>query len=476
MDREPQQNHNPSPATGLGQGPQLPLEILRMVMETIGMGLEGKIMFGLMRDTRDRKQTQTTLRSAMMVNKTWASEAIRVLWKHPTVKALSRIEDRNRRQFYAGYVEKLQLSYCHAFTRVSDERVGAYSKLEKVELPRLKRVSLKYFYGEGEDVGLGVDSCIVSSLEEVEFQGSYPDEDLIYLLQDRCSNLRRIAFEVRGFVYSDSGHNELAEFIRSYNYKSLRSIYLYSEEIQQVEAHEEILPQEENAERFILSRTAHDEQLLTSLANRDGLEELEMNTLFRFGTYKKVLKHIGQPFKDLRKFTFHTQAMPASFLISKLNPNSLTSLEISIDDIFLEVNPLPEFGRLVNLRNLQITYMQDKTLEKFPTSDLLPLKNLKHLRQLLICGDFPLSSKMTDDEFIPLVEHWPELEELQLDVDCDFSTATLTSLGQHCPRLKSISISGLFDLIDWIDIPRPLFPHLHQLTLVDLVDKEGESR
>ena len=65
----------------------LPPEILSIVMEYL-------------------RYDATALRSALLVNKTWAFEAIRVLWETPRVRDLAAIAE-DRRQFYADQVRDL---------------------------------------------------------------------------------------------------------------------------------------------------------------------------------------------------------------------------------------------------------------------------------------------------------------------------------------------------------------------------------
>ena len=88
--------------------------------------------------------------------------------------------------------------------------------------------------------------------------------------------------------------------------------------------------------------------------------------------------------------------------------------------------------------------------------------------------------KLTDEVFIPMVENWPELEVLDLRINSELSTSSLTSLGKLCPRLEDLLIDGAYDLTDWQNIPRPIFPQLYCLTIygsVDVfLDKEGESQ
>ena len=69
---------------------QLPTELLRMVMKLI----EWFGNFGHGYVDEEPIRARSTLRSALLVNKAWAAEAIRILWN----SALATIKDHDRRQ------------------------------------------------------------------------------------------------------------------------------------------------------------------------------------------------------------------------------------------------------------------------------------------------------------------------------------------------------------------------------------------
>ena len=361
------------------------------------------------------------------MNKTWAAEAISILWKNPPVTALAAIEDRDRRQFYASHVRKLDYYY-------KDKRTMAkYSTLREMEFPLLKSIDIRTSKNEPKEImRLCVEFCIRPGLEEVCFEGSGLDSKLLYLLRRQCPNLKKIAFLVDAFY--GSSIIDLTEFIDSC--KSLRSIDLDSKGSMQ-----DILEQRLGS-------------LLGSLANYNGLEKLHLNMIPKYETFSRVLGSVEQPFKDLRDLSMGpAEARSVSLLVSKPNPLSLTALDLIIDDTNLTINPLPQIGLLENLRNLTIRYEGRR-----PLSHILPLENLKCLRILDVSGS-PLVEEFTDEMFIPMVKNWPELVALQLEgQNSKLSITSLTSLGKHCPRLEACLIEGEYDLTDWQNIPRPIFP------------------
>ena len=420
---------------------------------------------------------RSTLLSVFLVNKAWAAEAIRILWKNPPVTALAAIKDRDRRQFYACHVQKLEVHHHEC-----KKWIAECSNLRDVTLPLLKFIGI---YAARDvpacDLHLCVECCMGPSLEIVSYQSFHLDSKILDLLRTQCPNLKRIAFLVDAF-HEPAGINALTELVDSC--KCLRSITLYSfNKDLLIEA----LGRLQEGSNTGDSGVQH-ERLLRSIAHCNGLEQLAMNTIHEYKTFSMVLRSLERPFEDLSRLSLWTvlETRSASLLVSKLNPRSLTYLDLNLRIDGITTNLLPLIcSRLVNLQHLSLNYVPlsrvDETERAFwtPLSDMLPLKNLKHLRHLTIHG-LLLLPKLTDEVFIPMVENWPKLDALELRTNSELSTTSLNSLGKLCPRLGYLSIDGAYDLTDWQNIPRPIFPHLWGLSIYGSVDcfldREGESQ
>ena len=412
---------------------------------------------------------RSTLRSALLVNKAWAVEAISILWRIPPVTALAAIKDRDRRQFYACHVRKLDVRHHEC-----EKWLAEYLTLSDVELPLLKFIDIDEARElSAFDMHLCLECCIRPSLEVVRFEGFDLDSEILYLLRIRCPNLKKIVFLVDVFYGKAAGISALAELIDSC--KSLRSIIFYSENLKQ--EYEFDIGYSGGQHEWLLAIGS----LLGSIAHCNGLEELKLNTIHEHRTFSGVLKSLEQPFNALRCLWMGVglETRSVSLLVSKLNPHSLTSLRLSlvINGITSTINPLPQIGLLVNLQQLSLNYMHVNETERgFHPSDMFPLKNLKRLRSLKICGllFFP---ELTDEVFTSMVENWPGLLALELDASCcKLSTIFLTSLGKLCPRLVDLVTVGEYDLNALQNIPRPVFPQLECLILFGLVDRDGESQ
>ena len=418
---------------------------------------------------------RSTLLSAVLVNKAWAAEAIRILWKSTPVIALAAIKDRDRRQFYAFRVRKLEV--CHYESETRATWAAECSTLRDLELPLLKFIDIDE---EREfstfDLRLCVECCIRPSLEVVQYTGSVLDSHILHLLRTHCPNLNKIVV----LVYVFESVSALAELIDSC--KSLRSIILYGSDEKEYSEEDEFDTGDSGVHADV------HEQLLRSFACCNSLEEMKVHALFEYPAFCRVLRNTEQPFKDLRCLSFglRLEAKSASLLVPKLNPHSLTALhlDIVIDGIDSTTNMMPEIGlRLVNLQRLSLEYGNEEDMPFHP-NDMIPLQNLKRLRSLQI-SYLRFLPKLTDELFISMVENWPELEVLQLDLfgaDSVLSTKSLTSLGKLCPRLNNCQIIGSYNLTDWQNIPRPIFPQLQRLIIngsVDahgFLDREGESQ
>ena len=202
-----------------------------------------------------------------------------------------------------------------------------------------------------------------------------------------------------------------------------------------------------------------DSRLLAYLAHYDGLKDLELGKFLGHGMLDKILEGTEQPFKDIQYLAVQIESKTVPLLVERVK--SVLVLTLAIGDG--RINPLPHVSSLINLQKLHIGY--EKQVE-WAGTDFLALKNLKNLRRLNISSIYPIASPtLTDTEFIPMFENMSQLEELVFQVKCALSTASITSLGEHCPRPTTCDLLGSYDLQCWKDIKRPIFPQLLQLKL-----------
>lgn len=379
--------------------PPLPPEILGIVIEYL-------------------RDDVTALRSALLVNKTWAVEATRVLWENPPVTALAAIGE-DRRQFYACHVRELSFS--------GDEEGAKHPTFRNLEFPQLNNITVGYFRPDnGEMLWLG--QYIQSSMKNFSFYGTEPAEDILHLLETRCPLLRSIVID---FHFEGLTSDRLMKFFDNCNF--LTSICLPS-----------------NVKYIIDSR------LLAYLAHYDGLKDLELGKFLGYGMLDKILEGAERPFRNIRYIAIEIDSKTVPLLVAKVKSVLILILTLGGS----RINPLPHVSSLVNLQELHIGY---KWQVEWAGTDFLALGHLKNLRRLDVSSI--TSPTLTDTEFIPTFENMSQLEELVFQVQCVLSTAALTSLGEHCPRLITCDLLGSYDLCCWKSIKKPIFPQLLVLKL-----------
>jgi hypothetical protein len=106
------------------------------------------------------------------------------------------------------------------------------------------------------------------------------------------------------------------------------------------------------------------------------------------------------------------------------------------------------------------------------SADVRALGRLQKLRRLHLEGGASLTT--TDDDVIHVVQQLPSLRHLSLLMRLALSHRVIAALGDACPLLSKLKLSGVHDLRQALeDAPRlPLFPQLTLLHL-DSLDAAG---
>lgn len=214
-----------------------------------------------------------------------------------------------------------------------------------------------------------------------------------------------------------------------------------------------------------------DNQLFAHLARCDGVERLNAGEFLTCEILDNVFEGTEQPFKNIRCLTLLMESEAVPLLVAGVK--SVLALTLTIEET--RTNPLPHISSLVDLQELIIDYLEGG---EWAGTDFLALKNLKDLRILRISSisDFITSPTLTDEEFISIFENMCKLRELVFEIQCVLSTAAITSLGNHCPELKSCEMLGSYDLHCWQEITGSLFPQLRFLEFSGLaIDEEQAS-
>lgn len=388
---------------------ELPLELLNRVFQCL-------------------RGHNSSLRSALLVNKTWGAEAVRVLWENPPPRGLAEITDIDRRQFYTRYVRELEMN--------GDEWVH-HNDFHTLEFPRLRSVLIDATYmgrdGEQEEVWIG--QYIQPALEDFTCYATGPagNENVLQLLGTRCPRLASVTI---GCALEGLNSASLCGFID--RCRSLRSFGVVD------------------------GKTAPiDDRVLSSLASHDGLEELEVEPFVRHEMFVNSFQHVDRPFKGIQQLKVHMEPKTVPLLVPAIKNIRLLSLTLANG----EISPWPHLSSLTSLRDLAIMYEDSAELS---SNDFQYVKGLG-LHRLVVCsihGDLTAPT-LTDDEFIPVIETQPALGELDLEVHASLTVLSFISLGRKCRYLRECGIYGTYDLSPLLDIDPspPLFPRLEQLTL-----------
>ncbi|KAE8149865.1 hypothetical protein BDV25DRAFT_140383 [Aspergillus avenaceus] len=374
-----------------------------------------------------------TLRSALLVDRLWSAEAIRWLWQKPPVTALASIQV-DRRQLYARHIRELDFA--------NYNEGDLHSLYRSLNFPRLKTLTIDHLTPPGGEK-VYTEQYVQSALEEIRFYGEDPAEDLLSLLQSRCPRLRKVLID---FPFEGISSERLITLFESREWLTTVSF-----------------PAGMNG--------IIDEKLFSYLVRRHGIEELEVGKLVTLDMFRTALDCDRKPLKDIRYLDLLIEVEVLQPLVAAI-VETITHLEIEIEDDMDWGCPLPHLSTLTNLQLLE--------LRVFPApiwrgTDFIALQKLKHLQTLEISStdfeDVLSAPTLTDELFVQFISHLPYLRELTFLVSCVLSTRAITALGQHCRRLSYCALLGTFNLHTWAESDRPLFPVLQNLHLDAAVDE-----
>lgn len=374
-----------------------------------------------------------SLRSAVLVNKTWAEEGTNVLWRNPPVAALASISD-GRRQIYAEKVYDLSFS--------GDEEGFQHAAFRQLRFPRLKRLSVDFYRAQDQEK-LWIGQYLQPSLEEFSLYGGDLAEDLLDFLGSRCVRLRKILID---HPINELEPDQFLAFL-----KAARSLVSMTFLVRM--------------DKLIT------DQVFLHLAGRDNLEVLKLGKLIGGPIIKEVLEEISDPFKHLQELAIRLESTAVSSLV--LTVRSITRLALEMEDDKCEV--LQTIVSLRNLRSLEVHFRHKRVL---PPAEIMALQHLKQLRKLVLqpWDEESPASTLTDEDFARLSSSLRDLTHLSFQVQCNLSGAALKSLGEHCTLLESCEMLGSYDLRLLNEARVPTFPELRELELgkveVDEIDEE----
>lgn len=387
---------------------RLPPEIVRLVMEHL--------------NTDDT----TSLRAAILVNRTWAVEGISVLWQLLHMKAFTAIPS-GRRQYYASQIRTL----------IVRGPMAQHEIFRFLQFPKLRCAVLELVEDghNSNGKGISVDHYLQSSLEGFSLRGCVLAEDAFGLLESQCPRLRIIEIE----SMPDIKPTRLLRFLEAC--RSLAIIGFHWEET--------------NEEPI-------DDQVFAHLAGRDGLAGLRLSRLIKYEKVRKAFQAIqSPPFKNIYRLDAQLQSKAVAPLVAATSSVARLSLIIQDNDAMF----LSMISSRVGLIELEIVFLRDVELLG---TDLLALGGLTNLINLsILAPDTEVTrSTFSDDQFHQLVAGMANLKYLTLQVEFELSMDSIIAVGTHCRQLRFCEIWGAqINLFELALIQSPLFPALEYVQL-----------
>ncbi|KAI5250228.1 hypothetical protein E4T43_00356 [Aureobasidium subglaciale] len=385
----------------------LPPELLLLVLKQVRYGEEPAA-------------SKKSLRNAILVNRGWAEAGIRVLWQDADVAALARLP-AERRQYYADQISALSFD--------QKDQSKHHAIFEDLSFPRLEalhvdRVDLR------SDEKLRLSQYMQSQLRSFSFMGGGLCEEALDLLTSTCHNLREINLES---PIDTSNAKSLIGCLE--HLKSLKVLRLG------------------DGWNSLITR-----ELFGAMAGHERLIRLEIKCLTGDSSIQEGLAMASTPFRNLRSLQMTVGSKCIESLASAIRCLCVLVLEVedSAHDVLVSLRPL------MNLVLLELTFLGN--------TDLSPqgFKALDGMRDLSVLAlkkvHEPLSAMWMDDTFfINFTSRLSKLTSLDFKVICDITASSFASLCKTHPDMENLDLWVDADFSNWSTMSTPLFPKLRKL-------------
>ena len=363
---------------------------------------------------------KSSLFAALQVNRLWADEATRVLWRaDPPIQGLMQIGSVERRQYYANKISSLDMF-------LDSER--DWSQLVNTRFPRLIEIDAQIFNERNQQ---HLYHFLQPTLRSFGLYGSQSQLELLLQLATRCPDLS--VLEV-GWPKCPLLSRDL-----------VRSL--------------DLMP---SLTHISLSYRA-DAKLYLHLASRPNLQVLRMvDVTLTEDEAIRILATVTNPYSELRCLTWFAQDKAFRCLarhLSSLNVLKLTLVDTS-DDILCAISDCTNLTKIVVWFRDGGSYV--------PAEGLLAVaRKCSHLRVFALLSNFNVDGRSITDEIIGQVgTYLPKMTCFRLGIHTNLTVAALLYLGDRCTKLRECELIGDFDL-EQLCRPNsaPLFPQLQRLEL-----------
>ena len=381
-----------------------------------------------------------SLFAALQVNRLWADEASRVLWRwNPSIAGLVQISNVKRRQYYANKISSLE---------IGDLFAGRpFRQLFNTRFPHLTRFSTSH--NLEIDYERCLDRFLQPSLQWFECsEGGFGLKVLLWLAE-RCRDLRGLSLQGQ-WPHSRIHTCDLVRVLDLMS--SLTHICLYGLELGDLE-------------------------LYSHLASRPNLQGSSIfgQTLTEDATMT-ILTNVTDPFGNLRFLDWSVRGKAFHCLSSHLaglNILTLTLIDTPEDMLFA-------ISDCTNLAMMDVNFVTETHV---PAEGLLAVaRKCSHLRVFNLGGTEDVDGRsITDDIIRQVATYLPTMTCFTLRIQTNLTIDALLYLGDRCTKLTNFVLRGDFSLEQlWRPNLTPLFPQLEGFELLidtseDIVDERAVS-
>ena len=366
-----------------------------------------------------------SLFAALQVNRLWADEATRILWRvHPPIQGLIQIGNVERRQYYASKISSL---------KIYDE--NKLDHLLNTRFPRLTQLST-FFSRKGDEQFLNLFlQRALQSFSCLRFRF----ESLLQIAT-RCPNLQVLSLML---PHDPVPTGDLVRFL-------------------------DLMP----SLTHIKLQSVGDVDIYVYLASWPNLQDLYMYdlTLTEDATMR-ILATITNPYPELRRLCWHAQGKAFRCLarhLCNLNMLDLNLVDTSDDVLFAISN-------CTSLEKMYVMFGRDSYV---PAEGLLAIaRKCPHLRVFSLNSTAKIDGgSITDDVIGQVATYLPTMTCFRLRMEMNLTITALLYLGDRCSNLTELCLKGEFDL-DKLCHPNsaPLFPQLKDLELHKVKVSENVS-
>ncbi|GAM83280.1 hypothetical protein ANO11243_012660 [Dothideomycetidae sp. 11243] len=370
-------------------------------------------------------EDRNTLFIFTLINRSWGRLANGLLWRHPTITALTRLSTA-RREEIATRIE------CLHFRDGQD--VAQLSLYPDLQFPSLRSVRFSGDLGSHAKLLARILQPQISILR-YHMPASRREPEIAALIQN-CTNLRELE------IWTNKDESpDLETILCQYNY--LERVTICS------------------AQGRTLSPTK-----LSALLQREKLQHLQLRECcLREEENEELAKSISFSLTHVRTFALrvHFDQHLQTFL-SKLTLVELLSLDVAnaSRDLFSTI------GCLSSLKCLSLTITYNPPIPDVQSLDLQVISPLQQLSKLEILrldskGVWKLSPD-TSGQSEQFFSSFPELRDGYFHIG-GITSADIVQLGRTSPRLQTLLVFDSFNCFELKTAPPPVFANLTELVV-----------